>query len=179
MTPEERECLLKELDETREDLLLTVQGLSREQLNYREAPGCWSIAENLEHITFTEQGMLGWVENALGRVPSSSQSDDWDRQDEALRNKLAESRKVRLQAPEAIRPTGRWPLAELLPEFEVTRKRTREFVAATNGDLRCHCRLHPHLGMLDCYQWLILIGSHCDRHRVQIEKVKASADFPR
>jgi uncharacterized damage-inducible protein DinB len=178
MTLAERECLLKELDQTREGLLQAVQELSQKQLEYREAPGRWSVAEVLEHITFAEQGMLGWVENALRDAPNSSKQSDLDGQDEALRNKLAESRKVRLQAPEVIRPTGRWPLAELLPEFEATRRRTREFAAATNGDLRRHSFPHLQLGVLDCYQWLVLIGSHCDRHRVQIERVKASVGFP-
>jgi hypothetical protein len=179
MTPAERECLLKELDDTRESLLHAVQGLSPEQLEYREAPGRWSVAENFEHITFAEQGMLSWVENALRDASNTSKRTDLAGQDEALRSKLAESRKVRLQAPEVIRPTGRWPLEEVLRKFEATRMRTREFVAATNGDLRGHSFPHSQLGVLDCYQWLVLIGSHCDRHRVQIEKVKASAGFPR
>jgi hypothetical protein len=66
-----------------------------------------------------------------------------------------------------------------LPEFNATRKHTREFVAASNDDLRSRSFRHFQFGLLDCYQWLVCIGSHCDRHRVQIEKVKASAGFPR
>jgi hypothetical protein len=179
MTPGEREHLLLELDETRESLLSAVRGLSREQLEYHESPERWSVAENLEHIVIAEQGMLGWVVKTLQGAPGSAKSGDLGADDEALRNTLIASRKIGLQAPEFIRPTGRWPLAHLLPEFEAARKRTREFVLATDTDLRSRSRPHPQLGALDCYQWLVLIGSHCDRHRVQIGKVKASAGFPR
>jgi hypothetical protein len=178
MTPVERERILKELDETRDGFLQVVQGMSQDQLEYREAPGSWSVAEIIEHVTFAEQGMLGWIENALRSAPDSAKRGDWDGQDEPLRNKFEESRKIRLQAPEVAWPTGRWPLTGLLPEFNATRKRTREFVAATNDDLRSRSFRHFQFGLLDCYQWLVCIGSHCDRHRVQIEKVKASAGFP-
>ena len=179
MTPAERECLLKDLDQTRETLLRAVQGLSPKQLEYREAADRWSVAENLEHITFAEGGMLSWVENALRDASNTPQRGDWDGQDDALRIKLAESRQIRFQAPEVIRPTGRWPLAELLPKFERPRARPRDFVASTDGDLRCNSRPHPKFGLLDCHQWLILIAAHCDRHCAQIEKLKASPGFPR
>src|SRR5208337_5201330 len=51
MTDAERESLLKNLAESRERLLRMAQGLSREQLHYRLAPGRWTVAECVEHIT--------------------------------------------------------------------------------------------------------------------------------
>jgi len=66
-----------------------------------------------------------------------------------------------------------------LQQFAAARKRTSEFAAATNADLRRHFLPHPVFGDLDCYQWLLLLGAHCDRHRVQSQEVKASAEFPR
>lgn len=179
MTPAERENMLKELDQTRDEFLHAVEGMSEEQLEYREAPGRWSVAEIIEHVTVAEHGMLGWIENALRSAPDSAKRGDWDGQDEPLRNKFKESRKIRLQAPEVAWPTGRWPLAQLLPEFTAARRHTREFAAATKDDLRSRSVRHFQFGLLDCYQWLVCIGSHCDRHRAQIEKVKASAGFPR
>jgi uncharacterized damage-inducible protein DinB len=179
MTPAERENMLKELDQTRDEFLHAVEGMSEEQLEYREAPGRWSVAEIIEHVTVAEHGILGWIENALRSAPDSAKRGDWDGQDEPLRNKFEESRKIRLQAPEVAWPTGRWPLAQLLPEFTAARQHTREFAAATKDDLRSRSVRHFQFGLLDCYQWLVCIGSHCDRHRAQIEKVKASAGFPR
>jgi DinB superfamily len=178
MTPSEREGLLQDLDQTRETLLHAVRGLSPQQLEYHEADQRWSIAENLEHISVAEHGILSWIQNALGDAPASALRGDWDGRDDALRDKFEESRHIQFQAPEVIRPTGRWPLAELVPKFEAARTRTRGFIASTDVDLRRNSRPHPKFGLLDCYQWLILIGMHCDRHRAQIEKVKASPGFP-
>ena len=182
MTPAERELLLKELDQTLERLLSIVQGLTWEQLEYREAPDRWSLAENLEHIILAERFTLGLVQKTLGDAPTPPDAPaarEAVDQDERLRNTLAESRKHRLQAPEPFKPTGRWPLAELWPEFEATRERTREFVSSAPGDLRRHSAPHFGFGPLDCYQWLVLIGSRCDRHCAQSERVKTSAGFPR
>ena len=57
-----------------------------------------------------------------------------------------------------LRDDGRF--AELLPEFETTRTRTREFVAAANGDLRRYFYPHPLFGLIDCYQWLEIGRAH-------------------
>jgi hypothetical protein len=177
MTPVERELLLKELDHTRERLWRIIQGLTPEQLEYREAPDRWSIAENLEHIILAEQFTLGLVQKILQDAPDSARSPDSS--DERLRNTLAESRRDKLRAPDMLKPMGRWPLAELWPEFEATRKRTREFIAAASEDLRRRSAPHFRFGRLDGCQWLVLIGSHCDRHCAQSERLKASAGFPR
>jgi hypothetical protein len=48
MTPADREFALKGLDDRRKRLLATLRRLSREQLEYRQAPDRWSVAENLE-----------------------------------------------------------------------------------------------------------------------------------
>jgi uncharacterized damage-inducible protein DinB len=178
MTPMEREFLLKQLAETRDRLLNTARGLSPEQLLYRPEPGRWSVAENVEHITFVEKRVLGRVDGALQQPPGSSQRSTWDGQDEAF-IKRVEGREDRVQAPEAIVPIGRWPLAELLPEFEATRKQAYEFATSTNADLRRHILPHPLFGDVDCYQWLLFVGAHCDRHRAQSEEVKAAPGFPR
>jgi len=170
----ERELLLKELDHTRERLWIIIQGLTPEQLEYREAPDRWSIAENLEHVILAEQFILGLVQT----LPPGDPGPFGD-QDERLRNTLAESRKDKLKAPDAIKPAGRWPLAELWPEFEATRKRTRAFVTAASEDLRRRSTPHFRFGRLDGWQWLVLIGSHCDRHGAQSERLKTSAGFPR
>ncbi|MBK8315575.1 MAG: hypothetical protein IPL01_16800 [Acidobacteria bacterium] len=37
---------------------------------------------------------------------------------------------------------------------------------------------HPLLGDLNIYQWLVLFGEHEERHRVQIDEIKAAAGFP-
>lgn len=178
MTPAERETVLKNLTDSRERLLRVAQGLSREQLHYRPAEGRWSVAENIEHLTFVEGRVFGFIQKTLSEGPSTSKrSAVEDGKDSEFAARIAE-RTDRFQAPEPVRPCGRWADDQLLKEFESTRQRTHEFARTTDADLRAHFFTHGRFGDLDLYQWLLLIAAHCDRHRAQSEEVIASAGFP-
>ncbi len=90
------------------------------------------------------------------------------------------ARNFRVKGPAAVMPTGRWPeFATLLEQFEAARNRSVQFTSATEADLRNHFFPHPFLGQFDCYQWLLFIGTHCERHVRQMEEVRADAAFPR
>jgi hypothetical protein len=98
--------------------------------------------------------------------------------DEAIA-KMVPDRTTRREAPEPVRPIGQWPdTRELLAEFQKTRARTAQFVADTEADLRSYSLPHPAFGELDCYQWLIVLGLHGERHARQIEEIKADAEYP-
>jgi hypothetical protein len=38
--------------------------------------------------------------------------------------------------------------------------------------------VHPVFGDLDCYQWILSMGAHAERHLKQILETIASQDFP-
>lgn len=98
--------------------------------------------------------------------------------DDSLTRRAAD-RTDATKAPEAFIPTGRWPLQQLVPEFEAARASTIEFAKATPAQLRLYSFANRRFGSFDCYQWLLLIPSHGDRHRAQAEEVIAHAGFPR
>ena len=178
MTPVEREFALHHLTDSRESLLRMAQGLSREQWHYRSTPGCWTVAECVEHVVTVETRLLDRIQNTLQKDPDPSRHSALEGQDHAL-VAIAVARADRWQAPEILVPTGRWPHEQLLPEFESARRLTRDFAVGSQADLRHHFFKHPVLGDLDLYQWLILIPAHCDRHRVQSEEVMSTPEFPR
>ena len=178
MTPAERELALRHLAESRERLLRMAQRLTREQLHYCAAPGRWTVAECVEHIAIVEGRVLGSIQRTLETGPDSSKRSAMEGKDDALVANVA-GRATRLQAPDVLAPTGRWPDEQLLKEFEGVRHQTRDFAASTAADLRRHFFKHPVIGELDLYQWLLLIAAHCDRHRAQSEEVMASPGFPR
>jgi hypothetical protein len=181
MTPADREFALTFLDDSRERMLATLRGLSREQLEYRPAPDRWSVAENLEHIILAEKFVLGRLESPVQQIPDLPQQSSWEGRDERLIRKLAEERADRFQAPERLHPTGRWSIEALVAAFEAARVLSRQFAASTQADLRSRFFRHPApaIGEIDGYQLLLLIGAHCDRHCVQSEEVMASPGFPR
>jgi len=174
MTPAERQRAAAYLDETRNNLLRATRNLSPTQLQYKPAPDRWSVAECLEHITMVENLVLGNINNALKEAAGSPKPD---MNDDALVKTIAD-RSFRATAPERIVPAGRVAHDRLVSEFEAARKRTSEFVASTNVPLRQYAFPHPRFGQLDCYQWVLLVAGHGDRHRQQIDEVVADAGFP-
>jgi len=178
MTPSERQRAIAYLAETRDRLLGTTRGLSPSQLQFKPAPDRWCVAECLEHIVFVEDRILGRLSATVSEPPNPSKRSAFDGTDDELLGTVV-NRTQRAQAPEPLRPTGRWPHDRLIPEFEAVRKRSAEFAATTDANLRHHFLRHPFLGELDCYQYLLLIGGHCDRHHAQVEEVISSPGFPR
>lgn len=92
---------------------------------------------------------------------------------------LADSRRIRFKAREAALPMGRWTdPAILIAKFRAARARTCKFVAETAADLHDHFFPHIVFGDLDCYQWLVVLGVHAERHALQIQEIMADERFP-
>jgi hypothetical protein len=178
MTPEERELVLTGLDDSRARLLAAVHGLSPAQLAHRPAADRWSVAECIEHIIVVETFVRDGLPGLVAQAPDASKRSAWEGQDVPLVDKVA-GRANRRQAAEGARPSGRWPIETLAREFETARGRTRDLVAGLDGDLRSHVRLHPALGEIDAYQFILFIVGHCNRHCAQAEEVMATPGFPR
>jgi hypothetical protein len=177
IAPAEREVMMARLTETRDLVRRTVEGLSPAQLQYRPAPDRWSVAENLEHMTLVEQRILAGLVRTLDEPLDATKKSALT--DEQLFQNFGRVTQP-LSAPEPMRPTSRWPLDDLLKEFDAARRRTIEFAATACGkDLRHHFMPHPFFGELDCYQWFILAAGHSARHCHQCAGVKSSAGFPR
>jgi hypothetical protein len=177
ITTDERKRLTQYLEDTRERLLRSPRSLTPEQLDYKPAPGRWSVGEILEHLAVAESRLLPRIEDVLRGSPDPAKRSAWEGRDEALLQFIA-SRAPRVQAPDPIQPTGRWRGEELFRQLEAVRQRTSEFAATTNADLRRYFSLHPVLGELDCYQWLLITGAHFERHCAQVEEIMADANFP-
>jgi hypothetical protein len=175
MTPAERERATTYLAETRESLLRTMRGLSPVQLQYKPAPDRWSVAECLEHIIIVEGFLIARIK-AMLQQPADSTTPTM-RDDEILQ--WVVNRETRVKGPERLMPTLRWPHEKLLPEFEAVRNRSTDFAANCTTELRHHTFPHPIFGPCDCYQWLLFLGAHSERHRLQAEEVMAGSAFPR
>jgi hypothetical protein len=174
----ERELLVEQLAQSRERLVLTVEGLSEEQRSFRPAQDRWSIADCIEHITVAESVVLGKIQQVLQSPPEPERREEARGKEQIILEKVP-AREQRVQGPPAFMPQGRWPdFEELVRQFEAARERSVRFSAVTQADLRNHFFPHPLLGLLDSYQWLLLVSAHCERHVRQMEEVKADPGFP-
>ena len=178
MEATERELLVEHLAHSRERLVLMVEGLPAEQRSFRPAEDRWSIADCIEHITVVESFVLGRIQQALQSPPEPERRDEARGKDQIVLEKVP-ARDERVKGPAAVMPQGRWPDFEgLVRQFEATRERSVRFSAVTQADLRSYFFPHPILGPLDCYQWLLFLSAHCERHVRQMEEVKADPRFP-
>ena len=180
LTSQEREAALKQFAATRDNFLNSIAGLSQAQWTFKPAPERWSVAEVAEHITVSESTLLGLVQKQIMTSAAAPEKREQVKgKDEIILEKMPD-RSHKAQAPEFLRPTGRWATqAELTKVFEERRAATMDYVRTTNDDLRDHFFDHPAFGTLDGYQWLLLISAHSARHTAQIEEVKADPNFPK
>jgi uncharacterized damage-inducible protein DinB len=180
LTAQERESALKELERTHDKFLQSIAGLSQKQWTFKAGPDRWSIAEVAEHITVSESAIFGLVQKQIMTSPATPEKREQVKGKDEIVLQRVPDRSHKAQAPEFLRPTGRWATeAALTQAFEESRKATMDYVRTTNDDLREHFFDHPLLGTMDGYQWLLLISAHSERHTAQIEEVKADPNFPK
>lgn len=172
----ERDRILQHLAQSREMLLDVIADVSAEQRNFRPGPDRWSVRDCVEHITVVENNILRAIHRNLEK-PAGDKPDTQGKDQLILDN--VGPRKGRVKGPEAVMPNGRWPdFEELRREFLAARERTIAFAAESAANLRACAFPHPFLGPLDCYQWLLFLAAHSERHARQIEEVKADPAFP-
>lgn len=178
MEAKERELAVAHLAHSRERLVLAVEGLSAEHRNFRPGEDRWSITDCIEHITVVENSVLNNIQNLLQAPPAPARRAEVQGKEQVVLEKVP-ARERRVKGPAEAMPNGRWPdFDELMQQFEATRQRSLRFCAVTQADLRNHFFPHPFLGLLDCYQWLLFLGTHCERHVRQMEEVMADPSFP-
>jgi hypothetical protein len=138
------------------------------------------VAEVAEHITLSESTLFGLVRKQVMTSPATPEKREQVKGKDELVLQKVPDRSHKVQAPEFLRPTGRWATeADVTKAFEESRKATMDYVRTTDDDLRDHFFDHPLLGTMDGYQWLLLISAHSARHTAQIEEVKDDPNFPK
>jgi DinB superfamily len=179
MNEQERELAVHHLAVSRERVLGLVQGLSPEQWAFHPAEGRWSIGDCVEHVTRVENRVMGFIGEKVQGPPPAEVPSSVREKDPALMQ-VVPDRTERRQAPEMARPEGKCTDGgQLLAEFLKIRTTSAQFAAETRASLRSYTQHHGAFGELDCYQWLLLMGLHTERHARQIEEIKADAGFPK
>jgi hypothetical protein len=169
---------MSHLHSTRKLFLDAVSGLSEAQWKFKPGPDRWSVAEVAEHLVVTEDRIFGLIEKILAE-PAQTGKPAERVKDETILKTIAD-RSSKFQAPEMIRPTGRFPDRQTTADaFRQRRDRTIEFIQTTPKELREHFAAHPVAGALDAYQWALLMSAHTDRHVQQMREVMADPAFPK
>src|SRR5262252_876837 len=142
MTPQEKIEIVPLLEESREEFLAAVGGLSEAEACAKPDPGKWSVLECVEHVTTVEERFLRRLETA-----PRLNAPRVDKQKEIDLASRVPDRTVRAEAPEPARPTGRFAsLAAAMEEFKTNRKQTIRFAKERNAELYWLSLEHPRFG---------------------------------
>jgi len=180
MTSDERVRAVKYLMETKNALVGSTRDLSGDEWRHKPSPEAWSIAENVEHLAIVENGLLRGLQKMATEpaAPEDQLALAAGKEDLIVRAVPIRNRKVK--GPPEASPRGEYSdPAALVTRFCEVRDRTIAYANSTADPLRT--RLLPHFvfGPLDGFQWLIFFAAHTERHRQQIEEVKAGFARPR
>lgn len=175
----DRKVLLDHLNRSSAEFLESVDGLTKEQWNYKPAAGVWSIAECAGHIVLSEDFLRGIIEKKILSAPASTKRVAERKVLDEKVIKMVTDRSFKVKAPEPLIPNGRFATSEeIVAAFRRSREETIA-LAKSRDDLRGHAAPHPVLKELDAYRWLLFLSGHTMRHTAQIQEVKANAGFPR
>lgn len=179
----EREFLIQYMQQTKKKLLDEISGLSEAQMKFKPTPFTWSILEVAEHLALSEDVLYSLVTERVMKSPAQPQlkGENGPRiKDRAIVMFLTNRAAQRLRAPDPVRPARTVKLAakgDILDRFEKSRARNIAYIETTKDDLRSHFSANA-IGMIDAYQWLVVLAAHTERHTEQILEVKSHPNFP-
>ena len=176
MTDDDREHLLVHFQMTGQMLAEQVRGLSPSQLEYKKSPDRWSIRECVSHLAVAEPDYWRELMAAVkdrphmkGRTSSATDADImWYGIDRVLHTKTGGGH----EKVDTYKDLG-----EAMAKFEALRATMIEYIKTTQDDLRAHSfgEREP----IDCWQWMLEISTHAERHIQQIREIKNDPDFPK
>lgn len=138
----------------------------------RTAPeGGWTVAQVIEHLLMTEDGMGRLIGGMLKQLEGTV-----DTETEAIGPTLERFQIHRptrkLVAPETVAPKGELPVTVVLSKQAEARERLIAALEHGSGRaLHTMTSPHPFLGPLSGYQWGLLIALHQRRHLTQIRNI--------
>ena len=145
-----------------------VASLSHEEATERPDPSVWTVLECLEHIVVTNLAVFRFVSSDQSGKSETDVEEliPRDRMKRALHN-----RDRKYQAPEPIRPTGRFKtLQEAVDQLQWIRTQFGEFLSKHPTVNRATWD-HPFLGAMTKKDWLHFVVDHTERHTFQIDEI--------
>ncbi|MGQ0735256.1 MAG: DinB family protein [Acidobacteriota bacterium] len=172
LTPQERQRLIAHLEMTGGWFTSEVADLSPAQLEFRPAPGTWSIMEVIEHVVLVAPIYWEDLQRALKSAPSARASPSSDA--DILWYGIDRTWREKAIPPEEPKGAVR-SLAGALKSYQMSYERLLRFARDTTDDLRRHIVERQ---QCDAYQWALLISTHEQRHVLQIREIKAHPNYP-
>jgi hypothetical protein len=171
--------LLQYLDIQREALRAAVERIPASQREQSPAPGRWSVAEILEHLSLVETSLTRLFTVRLAEARARGLGAETETTPVLASLDLARlvDRSYSVTASEAAQPRGGLGAAAAWSALEAARQAFREAILSGEGLALgevVHPRPHPVFGVLNLYQWVAFVGGHEARHTAQILEIAAA-----
>jgi hypothetical protein len=168
--------LLRYLDAQREALRAAVDLVPPERRERSPAPGRWSVAEILEHLSLVEGSITRLFAVRLAEARERGLSEETETTPVLSTFDLAKllDRSYQVPASEAAQPPGKLDATAAWAALEAARQAFRETILSGDGLALgevVHPRPHPVFGVLNLYQWVAFAGGHEARHAAQIREI--------
>jgi uncharacterized damage-inducible protein DinB len=159
--------------------IAAVSNLTEAQANFRPDEDQWTIAEIVEHVSIVNDGLLRITHKLLKEAEAAPKPPKADLN---LGHTILDengNQPPPFQAPDRVRPQGGMSIEDSLVKMRATLAGFAEIQSRLEAvDLSEPMFTHPLIGPINAYQWMVLLSEHEDRHRGQIERLKATAGFP-
>jgi hypothetical protein len=176
MTKEDREHLLVHFQMTTQMVAEQVRGLSPAQLEYKVSPDRWSIREVVSHLAVAEPDYWRDLQKALKATPDMNGKKSTATDADILWYGI--DRVVHTKTGGGHEKVDTYKnLGEALGKFQALRATMIEYINTTNDDMRAHS--FGDREVIDCWQWMLEISTHAERHIQQINEIKNDPNFPR
>jgi hypothetical protein len=176
LSNDDREHLLVHFEMTTQMVADLVQGLSPAQLEYKASPDRWSIREVVSHLAVAEPDYWRDLQKALRAAPDMNTKKSvatdaeilWYGIDRVVHTKTGGGH----EKVETYKDLG-----TALGKFQALRATMIEYIKTTSDDMRAHS--FGDRQVIDCWQWMLEISTHAERHIQQIREIKNDPNFPR
>jgi hypothetical protein len=176
MAKEDREHLLVHFEMTTQMVAEQVRGLSPTQLEYKASPDRWSIREVVSHLAVAEPDYWRDLQKALKATPDMNEKKSTATDADILWYGI--DRVVHTKTGGGHEKVDTYKnLGEALGKFQALRATMIEYIKTTNDDMRAHS--FGDREVIDCWQWMLEISTHAERHIQQINEIKRDPNFPR
>jgi hypothetical protein len=176
LSNDDREHLLVHFEMTTQMVAELVQGLSPAQLEYKASPDRWSIREVVSHLAVAEPDYWRDLQKALRAAPDMNTKKSvatdaeilWYGIDRVVHTKTGGGH----EKVETYKDLG-----TALGKFQALRATMIEYIKTTSDNMRAHS--FGDRQVIDCWQWMLEISTHAERHIQQIREIKNDPTFPR
>ena len=147
------------------------------QLQFRPAPGAWSLADLMQHLVLVEESTLEFLRSKPPRPASTrtlAHRIRW-----AMFAMVA-PRSIRVRVPvAAVKPVGEVPVATLLTRWDAVREQLQAHLESiTEAQLPMVVMKHPIGGPLPVLETLEFIRLHLVHHGHQIRRIRSAPGWP-